>query len=91
VYEIRIRQFTFKGSPGTLKSPAGVLNRYVIMAVSAALKTVMVARPSGLLEVESVSFPFTVPWEKHRETKNEEMKNKIILFMAFVKVLKYTI
>ena len=45
----------------------------MIIAVSAALKTVMVAKPSGLAVAESVIFPFNVPCDHDKLCKKKNV------------------
>ena len=62
-----------------------------MMAVSAALKTVTVAKPSGLVVAESVIFPFNVPCDHDMMQKNKKdaVKSRVF-FMLLVMAIQKT-
>ena len=54
-----------------------------MIEVSAALKTVTVANPSGFELEESVIFPFNVPWLHNKgENKQAAKAESIVFFMC---------
>ena len=56
-----------------------------MIAVSAALKTVMVAKPRGLVVAESVIFPFNVPCDQDKlYKKKKDAVDSIAFFMSLV-------
>ena len=62
-----------------------------MMAVSAALKTVTVANPSGLVVVESIIFPFNVPCDHDMTQKNKkDIVNSKVFFMLLVMAIQKT-
>ena len=63
----------------------------MIIAVSEALKTVMVANPSGLAVAESVIFPFNVPCDHDMMQKNKKdaVKSRVF-FMLLVMAIQKT-
>ena len=62
-----------------------------MIAVSAALKTVMVAKPSGLAVEESVIFPFNVPCDQDMRQKNKkDVVNSRVFFMLLVMAIQKT-
>lgn len=66
-----------------------------MIAVSAALKTVMVANPSGLAVAESMIFPFNVPCDQDMKQKNKNADvDRSVFFMLLVMAIRkriYTI
>jgi len=62
-----------------------------MIAVSAALKTVTVANPSGLVVAESVIFPFNVPCDHDMMQKNKKdaVKSRVF-FMLLVMAIQKT-
>ena len=63
----------------------------MIIAVSAALKTVTVEKPSGLAVAESVIFPFNVPCDHDMIQKNKkDTENNKVFFMLLVMAIQKT-
>ena len=63
----------------------------MIIAVSAALKTVMVAKPSGLAVAESVIFPFNIPCGHDIMQKNKkDTVSSRVFFMLLVMAIQKT-
>ena len=62
-----------------------------MIAVSAALKTVTVANPSGLAVAESMIFPFNVPCDHDMTQKNKkDIVNSKVFFMLLVMAIQKT-
>ena len=62
-----------------------------MIAVSAALKIVMVAKPSGLAVAESIIFPFNVPCDHDMMQKNKKNAvNSRVFFMLLVMAIQKT-
>ena len=62
-----------------------------MIAVSAALKTVTVAKPSGLAVAESIIFPFNVPCDHDMMQKNKKYAVKSrVFFMLLVMAIQKT-
>jgi hypothetical protein len=66
-----------------------------MIAVSAALKTVTVANPSGLDVAESIIFPFNVPCDHDTMQKNKKdaAKSRVFFMLLVMAIQKriYTI
>ena len=63
----------------------------MIIAVSAALKTVTVANPRGLAVAESVIFPFNVPWDHDKlHIKKVVITRRNVFFMLLVMAIQKT-
>ena len=63
----------------------------MIIAVSAALKTVTVANPSGLDVAESVIFPFNVPCDQDKLHRKEAIiTSRNVFFMLLVMAIQKT-
>ena len=60
------------------------------MAVSAALKTVTVANPSGLVVAESIIFPFNVPCDHDTMQKNKKdaVLSKVFFMLLVMAIQK---
>ena len=62
-----------------------------MIAVSAALKTVTVANPSGLAVAESIIFPFNVPCDRDMMQKNkQDAVNSRVFVMSLVMAIQKT-
>jgi hypothetical protein len=87
-----IRNGTFNGRPGILNSPDSLLNRYVIILVSTALKTVTVASANDFFKVLSVTRPEMLPFCAFTSiTKkiNREVNKSFFINVSYGKAIAY--